>query len=97
MHFVVNTNCHGDHTGDNALLAPTTASPSRVLERETRLIADWDTIALWLNCADQRGEHFTVSEELLAGRQHSWGGLAWLAIAVPGHDMGIGTAKRPDR
>lgn len=88
LHLVVNTHCHSDHMGGNALLARTYGCPVAVPEREAPLIRNWDTRALWLDYADQRGERFTVGEELLAGREYSWGGLSWLAIAAPGHDMG---------
>jgi glyoxylase-like metal-dependent hydrolase (beta-lactamase superfamily II) len=88
LHLVVNTHCHSDHMGGNALLARTYGCPVAVPEGEAPLIRKWDTRALWLDYADQRGERFTVGEELVAGREYQWGGLSWLALPAPGHDMG---------
>jgi glyoxylase-like metal-dependent hydrolase (beta-lactamase superfamily II) len=87
LQLVVNTHCHSDHMGGNALLARTYGCPVAVPEGEAALIRKWDTRALWLDYADQRAERFAVSEELLAGAKHRWGELCWEAIAAPGHDM----------
>jgi glyoxylase-like metal-dependent hydrolase (beta-lactamase superfamily II) len=88
LHLVVNTHCHSDHMGGNALLARTYACPVAVPADEAPLIRSWDTRALWLDYADQRAERFAVDEELVAGGDHEWGRLSWRAIAAPGHDMG---------
>jgi glyoxylase-like metal-dependent hydrolase (beta-lactamase superfamily II) len=87
LHLVVNTHCHSDHMGGNALLARTHACPIAVPAGEAPLIRSWDTRALWLDYADQRGERFVVDQELVAGGDYEWGGLSWRAIAAPGHDM----------
>jgi glyoxylase-like metal-dependent hydrolase (beta-lactamase superfamily II) len=73
LQLVVNTHCHSDHMGGNALLARTYRSPVVVPEREAALIGKSDTQALWVDYADQRAERFAVSEELLAGRKHRCG------------------------
>jgi len=88
VQLVVNTHCHSDHMGGNALLARTYGCPVAVPEGEGRLIREWDTRALWLDYADQHAERFAVDEELVAGSRYGWGGLSWEAIAAPGHDMG---------
>jgi glyoxylase-like metal-dependent hydrolase (beta-lactamase superfamily II) len=88
LHLVANTHCHSDHMGGNALLARTYGCPVAIPEGEAPLIRAWDTRALWLDYADQRGERFTVAQELAAGERYEWGGLSWLAIDAPGHDMG---------
>jgi glyoxylase-like metal-dependent hydrolase (beta-lactamase superfamily II) len=87
LHLIVNTHCHSDHMGGNALLARTYGCPVAVPEGEAPSIRAWDTRALWLDYADQRGERFAVGEELAAGSQYQWGGLWWRALAAPGHDM----------
>jgi glyoxylase-like metal-dependent hydrolase (beta-lactamase superfamily II) len=88
IQLVVNTHCHSDHMGGNALLARTYGCPVAVPKGEASLIREWDTRALWLDYADQRAERFAVDQELVAGRRYGWGGLSWEAIAAPGHDMG---------
>jgi glyoxylase-like metal-dependent hydrolase (beta-lactamase superfamily II) len=88
IQLVVNTHCHSDHMGGNALLARTYGCPVAVPEGEASLIREWDTRALWLDYADQRAERFAVDQELVVGRRYGWGGLSWEAIAAPGHDTG---------
>jgi glyoxylase-like metal-dependent hydrolase (beta-lactamase superfamily II) len=88
LHLIVNTHCHSDHMGGNALLARTYHAPVAVPSGEAPLIRSWDTRRLWLEYADQRSERFTVGEELHPDAFCQWGGLRWQAIAAPGHDMG---------
>jgi glyoxylase-like metal-dependent hydrolase (beta-lactamase superfamily II) len=88
LHLIVNTHCHSDHMGGNALLARTYGCPVAVPQGEAPLIRAWDTRALWLDYADQRGERFAVGLELTDGSEYEWGELSWRAIAAPGHDMG---------
>lgn len=88
LHLVVNTHCHSDHMGGNALLAGAYGCPVAVPEGEAPLIRTWDTQALWLDYADQRAERFAVGDELAPGSSSFWGGMCWRAIAAPGHDMG---------
>ena len=49
LHLVINTHCHSDHMGDNALLTRTYGGPVAVPEREASLIREWDMRALWLD------------------------------------------------
>ena len=67
LNWLVNTHCHSDHMGGNALLARTYGAPVAVPEGEAPLIRNWDTRGLWLDYADQRSERFEVGEELRAG------------------------------
>ena len=60
LQLVVNTHCHSDHMGGNALLARTYGCPVAVPEGEAALIRNWDTRALWLDFADQRADRFAV-------------------------------------
>jgi glyoxylase-like metal-dependent hydrolase (beta-lactamase superfamily II) len=77
LQLVVNTHCHSDHMGGNALLARTYSCSVAVPEREAPLIRDWDTRALWLDYADQYAERFAVNEVLVAGSRYIWGELSW--------------------
>ncbi len=88
LQLVINTHCHSDYMGGNAVLARAYGRPVAVPKSEGRLIREWDTRALWLDYADQHAERFAVDEELVGGRRYGWGGLSWDAIAAPGHDMG---------
>jgi glyoxylase-like metal-dependent hydrolase (beta-lactamase superfamily II) len=88
LQLVVNTHCHSDHMGGNALLARIYGCPVAMPEGEATLIRNWDTRALWLDYADQRAERFAASAELLAGSTHREGELCWEALAAPGHDIG---------
>jgi len=88
LDLVVNTHCHSDHMGGNALLARTYGCPVAVPEQEAMLIRAWDTRGLWLDFTDQRAERFTVAQDLRAGERRYWGELWWEAIEAPGHDPG---------
>lgn len=88
LDLVVNTHCHSDHMGGNALLARTYGCPVAVPEREAMLIRAWDTRGLWLDVTDQRAERFAVAQDLRAGERYRWGELCWEAIEAPGHDPG---------
>ena len=86
--LVVNTHCHSDHIGGNALLARTYGCPILVPEGEADIVGRWDERALLLTWADQRAERFAFEGVLCAGDRHFWGGLEWETVAAPGHDMG---------
>jgi glyoxylase-like metal-dependent hydrolase (beta-lactamase superfamily II) len=85
--LLVNTHCHSDHMGGNAVLARTYACPVVVPAGERPLIDQWDEEALWLAYADQRCDRFAVDRVIDAGEEYGWGDSRWLAIAAPGHDM----------
>ncbi len=85
--LLVNTLCHSDHMGGNAALARAHRCRIGVPQGEAPLIRRWDERELWLSYADQRCERFTPDDELQAGARYRWGGLDWLAVAAPGHDM----------
>lgn len=88
LHLVVNTHCHSDHMGGNALLARTYGCPIAIPEGEAPFVRAWDTRELYLDYAGQRSEPFVIGEELSAGKTYRWGGLDWVAISAPGHDVG---------
>ena len=84
---IVNTHCHSDHMGGNAMLARAYGCSIAVPEGEAPLVEHWDEEALLLTYADQVAERFGVDEVLRAGETHRWGNLDWEMIAAPGHDM----------
>jgi glyoxylase-like metal-dependent hydrolase (beta-lactamase superfamily II) len=45
-------------------------------------------MALWLDFAHHRGEPFQVDHTLAHGERFRAGGVEWLAMQAPGHDMG---------
>jgi glyoxylase-like metal-dependent hydrolase (beta-lactamase superfamily II) len=85
---IVNTHGHSDHVGGNAALAKRYGCPIAVPAAEAPLFEAWDERALLYAYADQAVERFAVDERIEAGSMQRWGGLAWQALAAPGHDMG---------
>lgn len=88
LDWLVNTHCHSDHMGGNALLRGTHRCRLSIPAGEAPLIESWDQQALWLSYADQRCERFDFDDTIAPGQRLEWGGLAWRALAAPGHDMG---------
>jgi len=84
---LLNTHSHSDHIGGNAALVRAFACSVTVPAGMAGAVADWDEAALLLTTADQRGERFAAHATLRAGDRFVAGGLAWEAIAAPGHDM----------
>lgn len=85
---IVNTHCHSDHVGGNALLQRHYRCPIALPAGEGEAVRNWDDRALLLAYAGQRCERYGYDELLEAGRTYTWGDLAWQALAAPGHDMG---------
>lgn len=85
---IVNTHGHSDHVGGNAAIARRYGCPIAVPAAEAPLFEAWDERTLLYAYADQAVERFAVDERIEAGSTHVWGGLQWLALAAPGHDMG---------
>lgn len=88
LDWLVNTHCHSDHMGGNALLRRTHRCRLSIPAGEAALIESWDQQALWLSYADQRCERFDFDDTIAPGQLVQWGGLFWRALAAPGHDMG---------
>jgi hypothetical protein len=78
LHLVINTHCHSDHMGDNALLARTYGCPLAVPEREASLIREWDTRALWLDYADQHPERIAALDvtTVIQGQGQPFAGIS---------------------
>ena len=87
LHHLVNTHCHSDHMGGNAALQKRYGCHTRVPVGEAPLIERWDEDALLLSYADQRAERFRVDATIAPGDILLMGGIDWVAIAAPGHDM----------
>jgi glyoxylase-like metal-dependent hydrolase (beta-lactamase superfamily II) len=88
LHRIINTHGHSDHIGGNAALQRVYGCAIAVPAGEAALIRDWDTRGLWLDYTGQKAERFTYDEVISAGDTLELGGLAWQALAAPGHDMG---------
>lgn len=88
LDWLVNTHCHSDHMGGNAVLRRTHQCRLTIPAGEAPLIESWDQQALWLAYADQRCERFEFDDTIAPGQILVWGQLGWRAIAAPGHDMG---------
>ncbi|WP_412478541.1 MBL fold metallo-hydrolase [Azonexus sp. IMCC34839] len=84
---LINTHSHSDHIGGNAALKAAFACDILVPAGLHATIADWDENALLLSPLGQQGARFQHDGVIKAGDELELGGLNWLALAVPGHDM----------
>jgi glyoxylase-like metal-dependent hydrolase (beta-lactamase superfamily II) len=84
---LVNTHAHSDHIGGNAALQRAFGCTIAVPQGMADAVARWDEDALLLTTAAQAGERFAADELIAAGDVIEMGGLAWRALAAPGHDM----------
>jgi glyoxylase-like metal-dependent hydrolase (beta-lactamase superfamily II) len=87
LECIVNTHCHSDHMGGNAALARAYGAPIAVPADAALLIDRWDTRELLLDYADQHAERFAYDRTIAAGAALELGGIRWLTLAAPGHDM----------
>ncbi|HZP93127.1 MAG TPA: MBL fold metallo-hydrolase [Burkholderiales bacterium] len=85
--LLVNTHCHSDHMGGNALLQRKYRCELHIPAGEVPAIESWDETALWLAYADQRCERFAFHGTIVPDADFDWGNLNWRALAAPGHDM----------
>ena len=83
---LINTHCHSDHMGGNAAVQRAFGCSIAIPEGEAPAIAAWDDRLLLLGYTGQSAERFSFDQTLCAGDCLSLGGLAWEAIAAPGHD-----------
>lgn len=93
---LINTHSHSDHVGCNAAVQRAFGCRIGVPEGMATMVADWDEEALLLSVAAQQGECFKADHLLAAGECLQMGGLEWLALPAPGHDMDALVFHAPD-
>lgn len=83
---LINTHCHSDHMGGNAMIAREFRCRITVPDGEARHLKPWNPQALWLKYADQYAPRFEFNDTIMRGQSFSAGGLTWHAHAAAGHD-----------
>jgi glyoxylase-like metal-dependent hydrolase (beta-lactamase superfamily II) len=83
---IVNTHLHSDHCGGNAALKEAFGCRIAIPVFEADKVRDWDEVALSYRATGQQCARFTFDETIAPGQMLTLGGLAWQALAAPGHD-----------
>jgi glyoxylase-like metal-dependent hydrolase (beta-lactamase superfamily II) len=83
---LVNTHLHSDHCGGNATLQRAHGCRTLIPAASASAVRDWDAARLTFEDTGQRCERFGFDGTLDDGDTIELGGLAWRAIAAPGHD-----------
>ena len=65
LHRVINTHCHSDHMGGNAMLAREYRCRITIPEGEAKHLKPWNPQALWMAYADQYAEKFVWDLSLI--------------------------------
>lgn len=94
---LINTHSHSDHIGCNAVVQRAFGCEISVPVGMARAVREWDEDALLLTAAAQRADRFAVDHTLSPGDRFEMGGLAWEALAAPGHDMDALVFHNPER
>jgi len=84
---LINTHSHSDHIGGNAALQSAFGCKIVIPAGIERMVTEWDTNALLLDAAKQRGHRFAHDAVIEPGSEFEMGGLTWQAFPAPGHDM----------
>ena len=84
---IVNTHTHSDHIGGNAALkAAWPDARITIPAGDTGIVRGWDEAALHLTSMGQECARFDFDATFTQGDRFTLGGMAWRAIASPGHD-----------
>ena len=83
---IVNTHLHSDHCGGNAALKKAYDCRITIPAGYAAAVRNWDGDALMFESTGQECERFDFDTTIAAGDILIWGGLAWRALAAPGHD-----------
>ena len=87
LHWLLNTHCHSDHMGGNRALGAHFGCDITIPEGEVKHVVPWTEQSCWSEQMDQYAEQFEFDSTLTAGDRFDAGGLKWVAVAAPGHDM----------
>ncbi|HVL76271.1 MAG TPA: MBL fold metallo-hydrolase [Noviherbaspirillum sp.] len=83
---LVNTHLHSDHCGGNALLQRSYGCRTTIPVDEAQAVRAWDEAQLTFAATGQRCERFGFDDTFAPGDVLELGGMAWKALAAPGHD-----------
>lgn len=83
---IVNTHLHSDHCGGNAVLKRMHGCHIAIPAGYADAVRNRDDDALKFEFIGQQCERFGLDTTIAAGDTLNWGGLAWRALAAPGHD-----------
>jgi glyoxylase-like metal-dependent hydrolase (beta-lactamase superfamily II) len=83
---IVNTHLHSDHCGGNTALQEAFESRIAIPACEADKVRNWDEDALSYRATGQQCARFGFDETITPGDLLTMGGLAWQALAAPGHD-----------
>lgn len=86
LDLVLNTHLHSDHCGANAALRAAYGCRIAIPRAEAGKVAAWDEDALSYRATGQQCARFSFDQTIAAGEVLMLGGLAWQALAAPGHD-----------